>query len=113
MTDLCIWCNECPTIPYDCTCDAKDEPHDITCERCPNFSGERVWDEKREALYNLGSQPFKLISEIDDKKAADTIRSALIRLSDQPVLDRFKILKCEQDAVDPTKFTVEFEWMPE
>ena len=45
---ICHWCNEkpsvyivgtgcdtCPTIPYDCTCDAGDNPHALDCERNP------------------------------------------------------------------------------
>lgn len=45
---ICVWCNEnlcvfvwgigcgtCPGVPYDCTCDVKDEPHALTCARNP------------------------------------------------------------------------------
>lgn len=125
---LCPWCNErpsvyqetgggcnsCPTIPYRCTCDTKDEPHKITCERSPHFSGERVWDEEREVAYNLGEPVRRSIEEVDSKYITSIINSALERLMFIRLeIDRIEIIKCEQDIVDPTKFTVEFEWIPE
>ena len=64
--NVCVWCNErptaypdssgcseCPTIPYKCTCDAGDKPHDIACERSPRFEGKHKIDPEREALYKL------------------------------------------------------------
>ena len=121
MVCICYWCNErpsvyqetgggcdrCPTIPYPCTCDVKGEPHKITCERSPHFSGIRVYDEERERYY--GRITPKCLGEDGIEERIKSYMESLLIVQ----LDRFKIIKCEQDAVDPNKFTVDFEWIPE
>lgn len=124
---ICHWCNEremhseawggcekCPTIPYACTCDAGDNPHDITCERSPHFSGERVWDEARMVAYNLGEAVRKTIGDVDKEYVLEVITKAVEGSIRSPyTLDGFKMFKCEQDKLDPTKFNIIIQWMPD
>lgn len=94
--DLCIWCNErevafpdsngcekCPTIPHECTCNAGDKPHDISCKRSASYS------------------TISIIKEV--------VEECLSKLEDK-IIPRYNILECKQDPDDPNKITVVFEW---
>ena len=118
IEDRCIWCNErpvvenslgccdCPTIPYICSCNAIDQPHDITCERNPNFAGIRKYDSSREMMYN-----GKKAEESCWPEVKNVIEKALEELCKKEMFPRYKILSCEQDPKDPAKITVTFEWV--
>ena len=64
---ICVWCNEnpcaysngcgcgtCPGTPYDCICDAGDNPHDIKCPRNPK-GPKPTWDHQREVWVGSGT----------------------------------------------------------
>lgn len=48
-------CSTCPSIPYDCICDAGDEPHDIKCPCNPK--GPKPHRTHKE-MYGWDPEPF-------------------------------------------------------